>query len=117
MVNIPMIVAKTGAGLVIGGVAASTTFGRVIKPITDTFGTVGRVVAEGNEHTRRVVETRQIERKSNDLILRMQIENGQRKALIDYGNQTVELNNKFNSLPQEAQNAISEWQKQFPDVI
>lgn len=117
MASLPAIAVRTGAGIVLGAVAASSVVGRVFKPVTDTIGTIGKTVAEGNEHTRRTAETRQLARKSNDLIERMSIETGQRKALIQYGNETADLNAQFSKLSEDAQRAIVEWQKQFPDVL
>ena len=111
MAFIPVIV-KTGAGIVVG-----TTLGKVIRPVGRTFGTIGKIVAEGNESVRRRVLTKALESQSVDVAKRMEIETNQRKSLIAYGNETVKLNSEFNALNQEAQDAIKEWQDKFPVVL
>ena len=111
MALIPVIV-KTGAGIVVG-----TTLGKVVRPVGRTFGTIGKIVAEGNESVRRRVLTKALESQSVDVAKRMEIETNQRKSLIAYGNETVKLNSEFNSLNSDAQDAIKAWQDKFPVVL
>jgi hypothetical protein len=106
------MIVKTGAGIVVG-----TTIGKVVQPVGRTFGTIGQILANGNESVRRRVTTNALESKSADVARRMAIETNQRKSLIAYGNETTKLNAEFNSLHPDAQDAIKAWQDQFPEVL
>ena len=112
MALLPMTIVRAGAGIVVG-----TAVGKVFSSMGRTAGTFGKIVAEGNNQVRRSVETKALASQSNDVILRMDIETTQRKALIEYGNQTVKLNSEFQSLNSDAQAAIKEWQDRFPRVL
>jgi hypothetical protein len=117
MFALPLMVARVGTGFLIGSAIASKTFDRAMSPVTNTIGTLGKVVAEGNDHTRRVVETRGLSRKSKDVIHRMNLETEQRAALITYGGETARLDGEYAKLPEEARKAITHWQDKFPEIF
>ena len=99
------------------GFAVGTALGRIVRPVTQTIGSVGKAIAQGNERVRERAETRQLVRQTNDTIVRMDLETQQKTALIEYGTAKVELDAKHEALSDGAKAAIAEWQEQFPEIL
>ena len=112
MANLPIAIVKTTGGFVFG-----TVLGRMLRPVTQTVGTFGTIVAEGNEHTRRQVKLRGLTRETNDVIQRMDLETTQSEALIKYGNNVAELRKQAEAMDDVGKEAAKEWQAKFPEIL
>lgn len=103
---------RSGVGFVVG-----SAIGRVFRPVTTTVKTAGTMITNANRNVVRGAETRQIRSETNDVIKRMNIQTDQRRALIEFGNNSEELNEKFKELDEDTQSTLKQWETKLPDVI
>lgn len=103
---------RSGVGFVVG-----SAIGRVFRPVTTTVKTAGTMISNANRNVVRGAQTKQIRSETNDIIKRMNIQTDQRRALIEFGNNSEELANKFRELDENTQATLKEWEQKLPDVI
>ncbi|WP_299379511.1 hypothetical protein [uncultured Kiloniella sp.] len=103
---------RSGVGFVVG-----SAIGRVFRPVTTTVKTAGTMITNANKSIVRSAETQELVSETKDVVRRMNLQTEQRQALIDFGNNSIELNSKFNDFDNDTQATLNAWEQKLPDVI
>jgi hypothetical protein len=106
------IAIRSGVGYVVG-----TAIGKAVSPVASAVKGAGTVISNTNRRISRAAETSALQSETKDVVKRMNLQNQQRAALIDFGNSKIELDDKFNAFDPEMQATLQAWEQKLPDVI
>lgn len=106
------IAIRSGIGYVVG-----SAIGKAISPVTSAVKGAGTVITNTNRRIARGAETGRLVSETKDTVKRMNLQNEQRRALIDFGTNKIELDTKFNEFDEDMQETLKAWEQKLPDVI
>ena len=94
------------AGAVVGG-----TF----QTAADTVNSVHKVISVGNHKIHDAAERYEMKRHYDDGMLDLKLQTQRRTALIEYGEETEKLKERYNNLPESMKELLAEKEQQFSE--
>lgn len=88
----------------------------ITSPITETGKTLAATLKSANNRTVREAELRDVEHQHTCTKRRMALKTEQRNALFEYAERSQEMRTKFETLDDESQKLIADWNKRFAEV-